>query len=35
VFGSRYLAGEQSRVLPFWHSLMNKRLTTLSKCSAI
>jgi glycosyltransferase involved in cell wall biosynthesis len=30
VFGSRYLAGEQSRVLPFWHSLMNKRLTTLS-----
>jgi len=30
VFGSRYLAAEQSRVLPFWHSLMNKSLTTLS-----
>ena len=30
VFGSRYLAAEQSRVLPFWHSLMNKTLTTLS-----
>src|SRR6266568_4914831 len=24
VFGSRYLAGEQSRVLPFWHSVINK-----------
>jgi glycosyltransferase involved in cell wall biosynthesis len=30
VFGSRYLAAEQTRVLPFWHSLMNKGLTTLS-----
>ena len=30
VFGSRYLAGEQTRVLPFWHSLMNKGLTLLS-----
>ena len=30
VFGSRYLAAEQSRVLPYWHSLMNKTLTTLS-----
>ena len=30
VFGSRYLAGEQMRVLPFWHSVMNKSLTGLS-----
>jgi glycosyltransferase involved in cell wall biosynthesis len=30
VFGSRYLAGEQTRVLPFWHSMINKGLTTLS-----
>ncbi len=30
VFGSRYLTAEQTRVLPFWHSLMNKTLTTLS-----
>lgn len=30
VFGSRYLAGDQLRVLPFWHSMMNKGLTTLS-----
>ncbi|MEZ5353630.1 MAG: glycosyltransferase [Bryobacteraceae bacterium] len=30
VFGSRYLAGVQTRVLPFWHSLMNKTLTTVS-----
>ncbi len=30
VFGSRYLAGEQMRVLPFWHSLMNKGLTLFS-----
>lgn len=30
VFGSRYLAAEQSRVLPFWHSWMNKTLTLLS-----
>lgn len=30
VFGSRYLTAEQTRVLPFWHSLMNQTLTTLS-----
>lgn len=30
VFGSRYLAGEQTRILPFWHSMINKGLTTLS-----
>jgi len=30
VFGSRYLAGEQSRVLPFWHSMINKTLTLIS-----
>lgn len=30
VFGSRYLAGEQARVLPFWHSVINKSLTLLS-----
>ncbi len=30
VFGSRYLAGEQSRVLPFWHSMINKTLTVTS-----
>src|SRR5450631_1105463 len=30
VFGSRYLAGDQSRVLPFWHSMMNKGLTVVS-----
>jgi glycosyltransferase involved in cell wall biosynthesis len=30
VFGSRYLAGEQTRVLAFWHSVINKTLTTLS-----
>src|SRR5437899_597868 len=30
VFGSRYLAGEQSRVLPFWHSMINKALTLIS-----
>jgi glycosyltransferase involved in cell wall biosynthesis len=30
VFGSRYLAGEQTRVLPFWHSLINKGLTLVS-----
>ena len=30
VFGSRYLAGEQSRVLPFWHSTINKGLTLVS-----
>ncbi|MDX2178241.1 MAG: glycosyltransferase [Bryobacteraceae bacterium] len=30
VFGSRYLSGEQRRVLPFWHSMMNSALTGLS-----
>ena len=30
VFGSRYLAGEQTRVLPYWHSMINKGLTILS-----
>jgi glycosyltransferase involved in cell wall biosynthesis len=30
VFGSRYLAGEQSRLLPFWHSMINKYLTLIS-----
>lgn len=30
VFGSRYLTAEQTRVLPFWHSMINKTLTTLS-----
>ena len=30
VFGSRYLAGEQTRVLPFWHSKINKGLTLVS-----
>jgi glycosyltransferase involved in cell wall biosynthesis len=30
VFGSRYLAGPQRRVLFFWHSLMNRGLTTIS-----
>lgn len=30
VFGSRYLAGEQTRVLPFWHSMINKFLTLVS-----
>jgi len=30
VFGSRYLTAEQTRVLPFWHSMMNKTLTLLS-----
>src|SRR5438552_2978703 len=29
VFGSRYLAGEQTRALPFWHSMINKYLTLL------
>jgi len=27
VFGSRYMAGEQTRILPFWHSMINKGLT--------
>src|SRR4051812_17346192 len=30
VFGSRYMAGEQSRVLPFWHTMINKGLTMVS-----
>jgi glycosyltransferase involved in cell wall biosynthesis len=30
VFGSRYMAGAQIRVLPFWHSMINKGLTLLS-----
>src|SRR5271169_6707722 len=30
VFGSRYMAGEQTRVLPFWHSMINKGLTVVS-----
>ena len=30
VFGSRYLAGEQTRVLQFWHSMINKGLTLVS-----
>ena len=30
VFGSRYLVGEQTRALPFWHSMINKYLTLLS-----
>ena len=30
VFGSRYLTAEQTRVLPFWHSMMNKWLTVVS-----
>ena len=30
VFGSRYLVSEQTRVLPFWHSMINKHLTLLS-----
>ena len=30
VFGSRYLAGSQTRVLLFWHSMINKFLTLVS-----
>lgn len=30
VFGSRYLAGSQTRVLPFWHSRINALLTLVS-----
>jgi len=30
VFGSRYLASEQSRVLTFWHTMINKGLTLAS-----
>ncbi len=30
VFGSRYLGSEQTRILPFWHSMINKFLTLVS-----
>src|SRR3954470_11050723 len=30
VFGSRYMAGEQTRLLPFWHTMINKGLTLVS-----
>ena len=30
VFGSRYLAGEQRRVLPYWHTKINEFLTWFS-----
>jgi glycosyltransferase involved in cell wall biosynthesis len=30
VFGSRYMAGEQTRILPYWHSMINKGLTLVS-----
>src|SRR5947199_822121 len=30
VFGSRYMAGEQTRVLLFWHTMINKGLTLIS-----
>lgn len=30
VFGSRYMAGDQIRILPFWHSMINKYLTLIS-----
>src|ERR1700691_5353148 len=30
VFGSRYMAGEQMRVLLFWHTMINKGLTLVS-----
>jgi glycosyltransferase involved in cell wall biosynthesis len=30
VFGSRYLAGESRRVLPFWHTVINQTLTLVS-----
>lgn len=30
VFGSRYMAGEQRRVLPFWHTMINKGLTLVA-----
>jgi glycosyltransferase involved in cell wall biosynthesis/phospholipid N-methyltransferase len=30
VFGSRYMAGEQKRVLLFWHSVINQTLTLIS-----
>lgn len=34
VFGSRYLVGEQTRVLPFWHTMINKGLTLASNMFA-
>jgi len=34
VFGSRYLVREQRRVLPFWHTVINKCLTTASNMFA-
>jgi len=30
VFGSRYLVGDSTRILPFWHSMINKFLTLVS-----
>lgn len=30
VFGSRYLAGDCRRVLPFWHTVINQGLTLIS-----
>src|SRR6266481_5286321 len=30
VFGSRYLVSDQTRLLPFWHTVINKTLTLLS-----
>jgi glycosyltransferase involved in cell wall biosynthesis len=30
VFGSRYLVSDQTRVLPYWHSMINKFLTLVS-----
>lgn len=30
VFGSRYMAGESRRVLPFWHTVINQTLTLAS-----
>ena len=36
VYGSRFLGGEEKRVLFYWHSLANKILTTISNmCSDI
>jgi glycosyltransferase involved in cell wall biosynthesis len=29
VFGSRFISGESRRVLYFWHSILNRQLTTL------
>ena len=30
VFGSRYLVSDQTRLLPYWHTVINKTLTLLS-----